>query len=104
MSGTERLSSAELETLIERACDALTANPEVRAALERAPAAVRASVRTVLGSSKGTTIIWAPDGRRFAYAKDGKLYTHTALGAGTPTLLAGGDSLHARPGDSPGRG
>jgi dipeptidyl aminopeptidase/acylaminoacyl peptidase len=48
--------------------------------------------RTVLASSKGATIMWAPDGRRFAYAKDGKLYTHTALGAGAPTLLAGGDS------------
>jgi dipeptidyl aminopeptidase/acylaminoacyl peptidase/tetratricopeptide (TPR) repeat protein len=48
--------------------------------------------RTVLGSSKGTTIVWAPDGRRFAYAKDGKLYFHSALGAGTATLVAGGDS------------
>lgn len=51
MSGTERLSSPELEALIARACDALIANPEVRAALERAPPAVRDSVRMVFGSS-----------------------------------------------------
>ncbi len=51
--------------------------------------------RTALGSTKGTTIVWASDGRRFAYAKDGKLYLHSALGAGAPTLLAGGDSARA---------
>ncbi|MGH7711990.1 MAG: prolyl oligopeptidase family serine peptidase [Gemmatimonadaceae bacterium] len=51
--------------------------------------------RTVLGSTKGTTIAWATDGRRLAYTKDGKLYVHAALGSGTPTLLAGGDSARA---------
>lgn len=51
--------------------------------------------RTVLGSTKGTTIVWASDGRRFAYAKDGKLYAHSALGAGSATMLAGGDSARA---------
>jgi dipeptidyl aminopeptidase/acylaminoacyl peptidase len=51
--------------------------------------------RTVLVSTKGTSIIWAPDGRRYAYSKDGKLYTQTALGSGSPVLLAGGDSTRA---------
>jgi glutamate-ammonia-ligase adenylyltransferase len=51
MSGTERLSSAELEAVIERGREALTANPEVRAALEGAPAAVRDSVGAVIGCS-----------------------------------------------------
>lgn len=51
--------------------------------------------RTVLGSSKGTTIVWANDGRQLAYAKDGKLYVHSTLGAGSPTLLAGADSTRA---------
>ncbi|MGQ0639513.1 MAG: prolyl oligopeptidase family serine peptidase [Gemmatimonadaceae bacterium] len=51
--------------------------------------------RTVLGSAKGTTIVWAHDGRRFAYAKDGKLYMHTALSSGSPTLVAGADSARA---------
>ncbi|HEV8366247.1 MAG TPA: prolyl oligopeptidase family serine peptidase [Gemmatimonadaceae bacterium] len=48
--------------------------------------------RTLLVTTKGTTIVWAPDGRRFAYAKDGKLYVQTALSGDAPVLLAGGDS------------
>lgn len=48
--------------------------------------------RTLLVTTKGTTVVWAPDGRRFAYAKDGKLYTQTVLSSDAPVLLAGGDS------------
>src|SRR5215469_11579767 len=61
MSGTERLSSAELEGLIERALDALAASPEVRAALESAPQAVRASLRTVLACSDFVARVCARD-------------------------------------------
>ncbi|MEW5918254.1 MAG: prolyl oligopeptidase family serine peptidase, partial [Gemmatimonadota bacterium] len=48
--------------------------------------------RTLLTSSKGVTgLVWASDGRRFAYTKEGKLYVNNALG-GPATMIAGGDS------------
>ncbi|HJU74218.1 MAG TPA: prolyl oligopeptidase family serine peptidase [Gemmatimonadaceae bacterium] len=56
------------------------------------PTAAVAPPRTALVSTKGTQIVWATDGRRFAYTKDGKVYLQT-LGATTAaSLLAGGDS------------
>lgn len=57
--------------------------------------ATPAPPRTLLVSTKGTTIVWAQDGRRFAYAKEDKLYVQTALSGEAPLLLASGDSAHA---------
>ncbi|MGQ0538159.1 MAG: prolyl oligopeptidase family serine peptidase [Gemmatimonadaceae bacterium] len=51
--------------------------------------------RTALVSTKGATIVWANDGRRFAYIKDGKLYLHSVGATTSATLLAGGDSARA---------
>ncbi|MFN2565120.1 MAG: prolyl oligopeptidase family serine peptidase [Gemmatimonadaceae bacterium] len=52
------------------------------------------TARVVMPTLKGVTLVWARDGRRFAYAKDGKLYVGSI--ADTARRQVAGDT--ARPG------
>ena len=40
------------------------------------------STRTLVPSLKGTTVVWAEDGRRFAYGKEGRVYVGTPNDSG----------------------
>ena len=53
---------------------------------------------TLLPSLKETRLVWSGDGRRFAYAKEGKVYLG-ALEGGEPKKLAGEDA--PKPGEEP---
>jgi [glutamine synthetase] adenylyltransferase / [glutamine synthetase]-adenylyl-L-tyrosine phosphorylase len=61
MSGTEPLIPAALEALSARALEALNADATIHAALERAPAAVRAALPSVLACSDFVAHSWCAD-------------------------------------------
>jgi dipeptidyl aminopeptidase/acylaminoacyl peptidase len=48
---------------------------------------------------KGMTVSWASDGRRYAYARDGRVYV-TRIGGSAPRLLAGPDTGRAAEADT----
>lgn len=56
------------------------------------------SGRVVLPSLKGITLVWTRDGRRFAYAREGKLYVGGI--ADTTRVQIAGDTARAAPGDT----
>ena len=52
------------------------------------------AVMEVLASTKGVTPLWANDGRRFAYSRDGRVFVR-AVGDSMPVQIAGPDSATA---------
>ena len=46
------------------------------------------ATRTLLASTRGAAVIWAEDGQRYAYSRDGRVYV-ASLSDSTPRLVAG---------------
>jgi tetratricopeptide (TPR) repeat protein len=53
----------------------------------------------VQATLKGMSVVWAEDGRRYAYGRDGRVYI-TRLGEHTPRLIAGLDSSRSAAADT----